>query len=57
MSSDKGAVAAGLPVQTLRVQGILKPLEIEVVSGGRVVRIIKIPDPREKFIKAWNQTA
>jgi hypothetical protein len=34
--------------------GVYRPLKMKVYCGGRVVQTILIPDPRERFAKAWN---
>jgi hypothetical protein len=33
---------------------IYLPLKMKVYRGGQVVQTILIPDPRERFAKAWN---
>jgi hypothetical protein len=51
----KTANVAELKLEAVGVKGgKYPPLKFKVRQNGLVVRTIEIPDPREKFAKAWD---
>jgi len=53
---DRSAVAAGLPVlRAVGIKGTVFPLlKVKVFERGKW-HTIGVPDPREAYIKAWNE--
>lgn len=53
----EGTKVVGVPVKeeikAVGVSGKLPKLAMEITAGGKVVRVIELDDPRERYMQTW----